>query len=143
MRIAIVVAAALAAAGIAGIAATEAAAQGAGDPKAGATIFNKCKACHALGPGAANKIGPELNGIIGEQPGAVEGYQFSKPFMDWAASQGPWTAETMRPWLENPRAVVKGTKMAFPGLKNPAEIDNLIAHLLTFDEAGNPTAPAN
>jgi cytochrome c len=141
MRIAIVTAAAaIIAAGAAG---SPASAQTAGDPAAGAKVFNKCKACHAVGPGAANKIGPELNGIVGEKVAAVEGYQFSQPFLDWAATQGPWTAELMRPWLENPRAVVKNTKMAFPGLKTPAEIDDVIAYLASFDEAGNPKPPAN
>jgi cytochrome c len=52
-------------------------AQQAGDAVAGKAVFRKCQACHAVGPGAANKIGPELNGIVGEPVASVEGYAFS------------------------------------------------------------------
>ncbi|NDV85825.1 c-type cytochrome [Aurantimonas aggregata] len=136
MRILMVAAAAMLAT------ANVAAAQTAGDPAAGEKVFNKCRACHAVGEGAANKIGPELNGIIGEKPGVVEGYSFSAPFVAWAEDKPVWNEELMSTWLADPRAVVKGTKMVFPGLKKPEELTNVIAYLATFDESGATRDPA-
>lgn len=117
-------------------------AQDIGDPAAGEKVFRRCQACHAVGEGAANKIGPELNGIMGEKPGAVEGYSFSPAFQEWAADKEAWNTELMTAWLSDPRAVVPGTKMAFPGLKNPEELANVIAYLASFDESGAKQDPA-
>ena len=110
----------------------------AGDPKAGATAFRKCQACHAVGPNAANKIGPELNGIVGEATASVEGYNFSPALKQFAAANPVWNEANLTPWLANPKALVPGTKMAFPGIKKPEEIANIIAYLNSFDENGAP-----
>ena len=112
----------------------------AGDPAAGKSAFRKCQACHAVGEGAVNKIGPELNGIVGEAVASVEGYSFSPALTAFAAEHPTWTPELLTQWLENPRELVPGTKMVFPGVKDPEEIANIIAYLASFDEAG---APAN
>ena len=118
-------------------AAGAASAQEVGDPAAGEKVFNKCKACHAVGEGAKNKIGPELNGIVGDKPGADHGgYKFSKPFQDWSADKTSWNQELLSTWLADPRGTVKGTKMAFAGIKKPDELTNVIAYLATFDETG-------
>jgi len=119
-----------------------ASAQDVGDPAAGEKVFNKCRACHAVGEGAKNKIGPELNGIIGEKPGAVESYSFSKPFQDWAADKAAWDHELMTTWLSDPRGTVKGTKMVFPGLKKEEELNDVIAYLASFAEDGSQRDPA-
>ncbi|ORE93854.1 c-type cytochrome [Aurantimonas sp. 22II-16-19i] len=134
----------LAIAGVALVfAAGAASAQDVGDPAAGEKVFNKCKACHAVGEGAKNKIGPELNGIVGDKPGADRGgYKFSKPFQDWAADKTSWNQELMSTWLADPRGTVKGTKMAFAGIKKPDELSNVIAYLATFDENGGAQDPA-
>nr|WP_245198080.1 cytochrome c family protein [Jiella mangrovi] len=108
----------------------------AGDPAAGEKVFNKCKACHAVGEGAKNKIGPELNGILGEKIAAVDGYSFSSALKSYAEEHPTWTVEELKAWLADPRAVAPGTKMSFPGLKNEADIDNVIAYLASFDEDG-------
>ncbi len=110
-----------------------------GDPAAGEKVFNKCRACHAVGEGAKNKIGPELNGIVGEGIAAVEGYSFSSPLKNYAAEHPTWTLEELHAWLADPKALVPGTKMSFPGLKNPEDIDNVIAYLASFDENGAQT----
>ncbi|MBP0617309.1 c-type cytochrome [Jiella mangrovi] len=124
-------------------AAGAASAQDMGDPAAGEKVFNKCKACHAVGEGAKNKIGPQLNGIVGEKPGADRGgYKFSKPFQEWAADKTAWNQELLTTWLSDPRGTVKGTKMAFAGLKKPEEINNVIAYLASFDEGGAKRDPA-
>ncbi|HDZ71939.1 MAG TPA: cytochrome c family protein [Aurantimonas coralicida] len=117
-------------------------AQTVGDADAGKKVFNKCRACHAVGEGAKNKIGPELNGLVGEKPGAVEGYSFSPAFQEWAADKPTWNEALLTEWLADPRAVVKGTKMAFPGLKKPEDLTNVIAYLAGFDAEGEERDPA-
>nr|WP_224007406.1 cytochrome c family protein [Aureimonas sp. SA4125] len=108
----------------------------AGDAKAGAAVFKRCQACHAVGPNAANKVGPELNGIIGEAVAGVEGYNFSPALKAFAGANPVWTEALMTEWLTNPKGLVPGTKMAFPGLKKPEELANVIAYLASFDETG-------
>lgn len=122
--------------------ATGAMAQTVGDADAGKKVFNKCRACHAVGESAKNKIGPELNGLVGEKPGAVEGYSFSPAFEKWAADKPTWNEALLTEWLADPRAVVKGTKMAFPGLKKPEDLTNVIAYLAGFDAEGKQRDPA-
>ena len=106
------------------------------DADAGAKVFNRCKACHKVGEGAKNGIGPELNGVFGEKPGEVEGYSFSNAIQEWAADKPEWNDELMTTWLSDPRGTVKGTKMAFPGLKKEEDLKNVIAYLKTFNEDG-------
>ncbi|WP_370638345.1 cytochrome c family protein [Aurantimonas sp. VKM B-3413] len=108
----------------------------AGDPEAGKSVFRKCQACHAVGEGAKNKIGPELNGIVGEKIAAVDGYSFSSALKDYASSHPAWTVDELHQWLAGPQKLVPGTKMSFPGLSKPEDIDNVIAYLATFGENG-------
>ena len=94
----------------------------AGDAAAGEKVFNRCKACHAVGEGAKNRVGPELNDLIGRTAGTAEGYKYS-PAMQKAGDGGlVWNAETLATYLANPRAMVKGTKMAFAGLKDQDDL---------------------
>ncbi|OYU89015.1 MAG: cytochrome c family protein [Bradyrhizobiaceae bacterium PARB1] len=103
------------------------------DVDAGKRVFNKCVACHAVGPGAANKVGPELNGLIGRKAGSVAGYNYS----DANKSSGiVWTEQEFAAYIRDPKAVVKGTKMAFAGLKNDKEIADITAYLKTFAADG-------
>lgn len=112
----------------------------AADPAAGAKVFRKCIACHAVGEGAVNKIGPQLNGLFGRKAGTVPGYNYS----DANKNSGiVWSAENFAAYIRNPREVIKGTKMSFPGLKNDQEIADLIAYLKQFDAEGKQSAPAN
>ena len=114
----------------------------AGDAAAGQTSFNKCRACHDVGPEAKNKIGPALNGVIGAAPASVEGYSYSPALVEYAASHPVWNQENMTAWLSDPRGTVPGTKMIFPGLKDPAELLNVITYLASFDKAGQSVDPA-
>ena len=96
-----------------------------GDPARGEKIFAKCKACHTLEAGK-NKIGPSLAGLFGRKAGTVEGYNYS----DAMKSSGiVWNDETLFKYLEKPKDVVPGTKMVFPGLKDPQDRNDLIAYL--------------
>lgn len=105
------------------------------DAAAGEKLFSKCKACHAVGEGAKNRVGPHLNDVIGRTAGTVEDYRYSKAMV--AAGEGGlvWNDETLRAYLANPRAMVKGTKMAFGGLKKDEELANIIAYLDSFSTA--------
>lgn len=105
-----------------------------GDVAAGEKIFKKCKACHAVGPKAKNRVGPLLNGIVGRPAATVEGYKYSKAMK---ASELTWDVETLTVYLAKPRKLVKGTKMAFAGLKKDADLENVIAYLAQFDPEGN------
>ena len=102
----------------------------AGDATAGEKVFKKCKACHVVEEGK-NKTGPSLYGIVGRAAGSVEGYKYSKAIAD---SGLVWDAETLDAYLTNPKKYLKGTKMAFPGLKKEKDRADVIAYLAT---AGN------
>lgn len=104
-----------------------------GDATKGAKVFKKCKACHAVGEKAKNRVGPILNGIVGREAAMVEGYKYSKAMK---ASGLTWDEETLASYLANPRKAVKGTKMAFAGLKKEADLENIIAYLGQFDVDG-------
>lgn len=96
-----------------------------GDVKAGKKVFRKCKACHKLEEGK-NGAGPHLAGIFGRTAGSVEGFKYSKAM---TGSGIVWNAETMAGFLAKPKKYLKGTKMAFGGLKKPADIENVLAYL--------------
>jgi cytochrome c len=103
-----------------------------GDVTAGETVFKKCGSCHAVGEGAKTKVGPVLNGVFGRTAGTLEGFKYS-PAMVKAGEEGlVWTPETIAEFLVKPRDFVDDTKMAFPGLPKPEDIDNVIAYLQTF-----------
>ncbi|ODT19700.1 MAG: cytochrome C [Kaistia sp. SCN 65-12] len=104
------------------------------DAAAGKRVFNKCIACHAVGPTATNKVGPELNGLFGRPAGSVPGFAYS---LANKQSGITWDEETFAHYIANPQTVVKGTKMAFAGLKNPQEVKDVIAYLSTFAADGS------
>ena len=112
------------------IASTPAAAEG--DAAAGDAIFKRCSACHAVGEGAKNKVGPELNGIVGRPVAAAQGFRYSPAFTSKAEEGWVWDDQHLTEYLADPKGYIKGTKMAFPGLKKPEEIANVIAYLRTF-----------
>ena len=96
-----------------------------GDAAKGKKVFRKCKACH-VADSAKNKVGPTLQGVIGRQIASVEGFKYSKAFME---ADLVWTPETLTEYIRKPRAYIKGTKMAFAGLKKDADLENVIAYL--------------
>jgi len=97
-----------------------------GDPAKGAQVFNQCKQCHTIQAGQ-NRIGPTLYQIIGRQTGTVEGFRYSKANQESGIT---WTQQELFVYLENPRAKIPGTTMAFAGLKNAEQRANLIAYLI-------------
>ncbi|MCZ4280661.1 cytochrome c family protein [Kiloniella laminariae] len=95
----------------------------AADVAAGKKVFNKCKACHAIGK---SKIGPDLAGIINRPAASIEGFKYSDPMQNSGLT---WTEENLATFLKKPKALVPGTRMAFAGLKKDDDIQNLIAYL--------------
>lgn len=103
------------------------------DIAAGETSFKKCLPCHAIGEGAKNKVGPELNGLDGRHSGSVEGYNYT----DANKKSGiTWGEATFKEYIQNPRGKIPGTKMTFAGIKNEKEIGNLWAYLKQFGADG-------
>ena len=99
----------------------------AGDAAKGAIVFNQCKTCHVTDKGV-NRVGPSLHGVVGRKSGTVAGYTYSKANKE---SGLIWTPEKLNAYLEAPQKLVKGTKMAFAGLKKPEDRANVIAFLAT------------
>ena len=105
----------------------------AGDPGAGKSVFRKCSACHSLEPGK-KKVGPSLHGVIGRTAGTRRGFRYSKAMKAYGASGIVWSEDTLNAYLAAPRKVVKGTKMAFPGLKKEQQRADVIAYLKQMAE---------
>lgn len=97
----------------------------AGDAAKGQKVFVKCKTCHEVAADK-NKVGPHLRGLFGRTAGSIEGFAYSDAMK---ASGIVWGADTLKPYLADPKAVVPGTKMVFVGLKKEEEIENLISYL--------------
>jgi cytochrome c len=103
------------------------------DAALGEKVFLKCKACHQIGEGAKNAVGPVLNGVVGRKAGTAPDYSYS----DANKKSGiTWDEATLKEYLKNPRAKVPGTKMIFPGLTKDEDIDNVIAYLKQFGPDG-------
>lgn len=105
----------------------------AGDAEAGEKVFRKCKACHAVGDGAKNKVGPVLTGIVGSPVAANEDFKYSDVLSEMGSDGKTWAPEELAAFLEKPRDYAKGTKMAFAGLRKEDDRTNVIAYLATFE----------
>jgi cytochrome c len=104
------------------------------DAEAGKKVFTKCAPCHSIGPGAKNKVGPELNGIIGRKAGTAEGFTYS----DGMKNSGiTWDDAQLHEWITDPKKKVPGTKMLFPGVKDETERDDLVAYISSFKADGS------
>jgi cytochrome c len=109
------------------------AAASAQDVAAGEQSFKKCLACHSIGPGAKNKVGPELNGLDGRKSGTAEGFNYSEANK---AAGIIWGEATFKEYIKDPRGKIPGTKMVFAGIKNEQEVNDLWAYLKQFGPTG-------
>ncbi len=105
-----------------------------GDAAAGEKTALICRACHQIGPGATNAVGPVLNGVVGRKAGTYPGYDYSSANK---SSGIVWTPAELNKYLANPQKVVPGTKMIFPGLPSEQDRQNVIAYLETFKPDGS------
>ena len=97
-----------------------------GDLAHGEKVFKKCSACHMIASGGKNMIGPNLWGVIGRTAGSVSDYKYSKAMVAYAKQ---WNFEEMNSYLIKPRAYIKGTKMAFAGLRKEKDRASVILYL--------------
>ncbi len=97
-----------------------------GDVVSGEKIFKKCAACHSINKGGKNNIGPALYNVVGRKVGGIEGYKYSKAL---AAYDKEWTFEELNGFLIKPTKWIKGTKMAYAGLRKEKDRASVIKYL--------------
>jgi cytochrome c len=104
------------------------------DAQNGANVFKQCQVCHSIGPGAKNKIGPELNGLDGRKAGTVANFNYS----DANKNSGiVWNEASFKEYIKDPLAKIPGNKMPFAGIKNDQQVNDLWAYIKQFDANGN------
>ena len=109
-----------------------------GDVALGKLKFeDRCAACHAVGDEPA-KNGPPLNDVIGRPAATVEGFAYSPAMLEAGAAGVVWDLDTLTKFITKPRSVVNGSNMSFTGLRDPADVANVLAYLATFSP---PPAP--
>ena len=97
-----------------------------GDIALGEKVFKKCAACHSIVKGGKNNIGPALYNVVGRKTGAVTDYKYSKAL---ASFEKEWTFEELNGYLIKPSKWIKGTKMAFAGLRKEKDRASVIKYL--------------
>ncbi|PQA86180.1 c-type cytochrome [Hyphococcus luteus] len=95
----------------------------------GRKVFNQCAICHAAEEGAGNRVGPNLFGVVGRKAGTLEGFSYSQAMKN---SNIVWNEATLDAYIENPLQYVRGTRMAYAGLRNEQQRADLIAYLKTL-----------
>ena len=110
------------------------AAASAQDVAAGEQSFKKCLPCHSVGPGAKNKVGPELNGLDGRKAGTAEAFNYTEANKNSGIT---WSESAFKEYIKDPRAKIPGTKMVFAGIKNEQEVNDLWAYLSQFGANGD------
>lgn len=100
------------------------------DPARGQQLARACLQCHTFEKGGANKIGPNLHGIMEENIAAVPGYQFSPALL--AHKDEKWTPDSLNVWLFRPQQFARGNKMAFAGVPKPQDRADIVAYLLSL-----------
>lgn len=111
------------------------AAEDQGDAERGAKLFmQQCSACHQIGEGATNRVGPRLNGVFGRRAGAVSDFSYSKSMTRMGSDGLTWKFETLDAYVENPKALVSGTKMNYKGMKDPDARASLLAYLREWSD---------
>tara|TARA_B100001057_G_scaffold116208_1_gene114733 strand:- start:54 stop:596 length:543 start_codon:yes stop_codon:yes gene_type:complete len=106
-----------------------------GDLVHGEKVFKKCSACHMIASDGKNMIGPNLWNVIGRQAGSVSDYKYSKAMVAYAKQ---WSFEEMNSYLIKPQAYVKGTKMAFAGLRKEKDRASVILYMNSKSSSPKP-----
>ena len=106
-----------------------------GDLAHGEKVFKKCSACHMVKSDGKNMIGPNLWGVIGRQAGSISDYKYSKAMVAYGKE---WTFEEMNSYLIKPQAYIKGTKMAFAGLRKEKDRASVILFMNSKSSSPKP-----
>ncbi|MEM9630406.1 MAG: c-type cytochrome [Pseudomonadota bacterium] len=115
-----------------------------GDPQRGEVLYKACKSCHQIGAGAANHVGPHLDGLFGRQAGTIADFKYSSAMRKLGQNGLVWNEFTLDQYLAKPRAYVPGTRMSYLGMKKQSDRIDLIAFLKTLsreEPATDPQAP--
>jgi cytochrome c len=114
----------------AGLALSTACPAAAGDPARGKAVFSQqCGVCHSPAKGAPTLVGPGLFGVVGRPAGSLKGYSYSSAMK---AAGFAWSSDKLHEYVAAPSNVVPGNHMPYAGLKNPAQLDDLLAYLETL-----------
>jgi cytochrome c len=107
-----------------------------GDPAEGARLFTReCAACHQVGDGARDRVGPHLNRVFGRRAAAHDGFNYSRSIQRMGADGLTWDLDTIDAYIENPKSLVSGTRMNYRGLRDPALRGHLIAYLRAYSDS--------
>ena len=101
----------------------------AGDAAKGKTVFARCAICHNVEKDGGNGVGPNLFGIVGRKSATVDGFSYSGPMK---AANIVWTDDNLAKWIAAPAKMIPGTKMAFGGIAQKSQIDDVVAYLDTL-----------
>lgn len=112
------------------------------DVAAGEVLFGqRCQVCYLIGEGATNKIGPQLNGIVGAPVARLPDYSYSPTLINANADGRVWTVTDLRRYMFLPKKLFPGTKMTFGGQRDPVQLGNLVAYLQSFAADGTRIEP--
>lgn len=104
-----------------------------GDAANGEKVFNKCKACHMVGEDAKDRVGPQLNGIVGAGVASRDEFKYSDALLAKKDEGAIWDEANLAAYLEKPKDWAPGTKMSFGGLRKEDDRADVIAYLATFE----------
>ena len=102
-----------------------------GDLTHGEKVFKKCSACHSIEAGGSNKIGPALYNVVGRKIAAVQDYKYSKALVEYKKN---WSFEELNGFLIKPQKWIKGTKMAYAGLRKEKDRASVILYLNKYSD---------
>ncbi len=106
-----------------------------GDLTHGEKVFKKCAACHSIKSGGGNKIGPALYNVVGRKIGSLNDYKYSKALVDYGKN---WSFEELNGFLLKPKSWIKGTKMAYAGLRKEKDRASVILYLNKYADSPLP-----
>jgi len=101
----------------------------AGDAANGKIVFGRCAICHTVQKGGPNGLGPNLSGVAGRKAASLRNFTFSSALKNSGIN---WTPDKLKAWVSAPARLVPGTKMAFAGIANPKQVDDVVAYLATL-----------
>jgi cytochrome c len=102
------------------------------DAAAGQRVFNQCRACHTIEAGGRNGVGPNLHGVVGRRAASIQGFRYSANMQELGQGGLNWTAENLQRYLTNPKDLVPRGSMAFAGLRQEQQRNDVIAYLETL-----------